>query len=238
MENRNNGHESEYSVMSPVERHGELVRLFGLFPKESAYEEHDILMTRQLESLERFVDEFEINMDTLRDGEKTPGTRLVPRRVDGVSRDELDRAQEIGDIRVVKRANSADKRGLLRHIKELLQFAPITVPFKEMIMMRLSIEYDHGLDSVEDVSHLTLHAVVSEEQAKTGGFFNEENAFEVESKAFLLTRRNLNYRIDLMPAFISMGLGEEPDSKVDEKEIESLCEWQKAIEAKYQVKGL
>ena len=231
---------SEYSVLSPVERHAKLVELYQLLPKPYSHAEYNAASDKEFELVKGHS---EVLTDESKSDEEHKKAYMNIAKIYGDNRDIIDELKNKGDQERERRANSEDKKLLLEKVTGLLEFAPTTDEFRQVVVELFSNDYDDGLEGVNKSDALS-HAILVE-KAESGGFFNQRNACDIE----ILAYREKESRLDLIRHWndltelikkdggkYTVELGNKMHIAVDEGKFMFLEKWEQAIKDRYHVK--
>ncbi|OGH14368.1 MAG: hypothetical protein A2687_01945 [Candidatus Levybacteria bacterium RIFCSPHIGHO2_01_FULL_38_26] len=229
MESQKPIHESEYAVLSPVERNARLVELIDQFPKSSPHAQWNNLINEENKVMKVHTNMFKVGEES-EEGFMDAFKSLS-------SFEEREELEDVGDIAELKRKYSTEKRHVFGKISELLEFAPTTDEFKQVLIRLLDNGYDGGSDHINDnpiIEEIMLG------RRDTGGFFNEDNAFDTEVIAYRYEKESMNYFKDIgrqLDYCMRMGLIESDgfDFEARDREDEMFLDrWERAIREKYE----
>src|SRR3989344_1384624 len=183
MESQKPIHESEYAVLSPVERNARLVELIDQFPKSSPHAQWNNLINEENKVMKVHTNMFKVGEES-EEGFMDAFKSLS-------SFEEREELEDVGDTAELKRKYSTEKRHVFG-------------------------------------------------RRDTGGFFNEDNAFDTEVIAYRYEKESMNYFKDIgrqLDYCMRMGLIESDgfDFEARDREDEMFLDrWERAIREKYE----
>ena len=223
----------EYAVLSPVERHTKLVELYQLLPKSNPDHEW-------FEAMDKSNAKLKEHNEAVRNGLETNEDfwAYVSSEEYSSDRDNLDALREKGDQERERRLNSEDKQHIAGEVTGLLEFSPTTDEFKKTVIKFFDYSYDNGTEVIDpnDLSHAILV-----KDAESGGFFNQQNACDIEVLAYRERRSWLGKTI-IWNSFLDLykEKGIIPDEvykmmyrEVSKEEVMFLEKWEQAIKDRY-----
>ncbi len=221
--------ESEYAALF----HGKLVDLYQLLPKQDSH-------VRWKAALDEEAGVLKAHSKALDDGSESREEFL------GFIKSYLDnqvntsKLRRNGDRTRRRRGNSDKKKLILGEVGGLLKFAPTTDEFKQVTTEFFGKAFDNGRDGVSNDS-LLLAVLVKD--AQSGGFFNQQNACDIEVIAYRERKSWLGgaiYWNSLVDLNKGKGLVSDETYKmmyrdVDKEEVMFLEKWEQAIKDRYRI---